>query len=60
VQIESLEIKNYRLCRDAKLDALPCIAAVVGANGSDKSTLFGGTHVLYRGGRGIRIPLGGW
>lgn len=40
MQIESLEIKNYRLFRDAKLEALPRMAVVVGANGSGKSTLF--------------------
>ncbi|MHB0980474.1 MAG: AAA family ATPase [Thermoleophilia bacterium] len=40
MQIESLEIKNYRLFRDAKLETLPRMAVVVGANGSGKSTLF--------------------
>jgi predicted ATPase len=40
VQIESLEIKNYRLFKDAKLDDLPRMTVVVGANGSGKSTLF--------------------
>jgi hypothetical protein len=32
VQIESLEIKNYRLFRDAKLEALSRVAVVAGAN----------------------------
>lgn len=40
MQIETLEIKNYRLFRDAKLGDLPRMAVVVGANGSGKSTLF--------------------
>jgi len=40
VQIESLEIQNYRLFRDARLDDLPSLTVVVGANGSGKSTLF--------------------
>jgi predicted ATPase len=40
MQIESLEIKNYRLFRDAKFKDLPRLTVVVGANGSGKSTLF--------------------
>ena len=40
MQIKSLEIKNYRLFRDAKLVDLPRLTIVVGANGSGKSTLF--------------------
>lgn len=40
MQIEALEIRNYRLFRDAKLTDLPRLAVVVGANGSGKSTLF--------------------
>lgn len=40
MQIESIEIRNYRLFRDAKLTELPRMAVVVGANGSGKSTLF--------------------
>lgn len=40
MQIESIEIRNYRLFRDAKLTDLPRMAVVVGANGSGKSTLF--------------------
>ena len=40
MQIESIELRNYRLFRDAKLTALPPMATLVGANGSGKSTLF--------------------
>jgi predicted ATPase len=40
VQIESIEIKNYRLFRHAVLGDLPRMSVVVGANGSGKSTLF--------------------
>ena len=40
MQIESLEIRNYRLFRDARLDNLPRMTVVIGANGSGKSTLF--------------------
>lgn len=40
MQIETLEIKNFRLFRDAKLTNLPRLTIVVGANGSGKSTLF--------------------
>lgn len=40
MQIEALEIKNYRLFRDAKFTDLPRLMIVVGANGSGKSTLF--------------------
>jgi len=40
MQIEAIEIKNYRLFRDTKLDNLPSLTVVVGANGSGKSTLF--------------------
>lgn len=40
MQIESIEIRNYRLFRDAKLTNLPRMTVVVGANGSGKSTLF--------------------
>ena len=40
MQIEVLEIKNYRLFRDARLVDLPRLTMVVGANGSGKSTLF--------------------
>lgn len=40
MQIESIELKNYRLFRAAELRNLPRLAIVVGANGSGKSTLF--------------------
>lgn len=40
MQIESLEIKNYRLFRDVKFSDLARLTVVVGANGSGKSTLF--------------------
>ena len=40
MQIESIEIRNYRLFRDARLTDLPRLAVVVGANGSGKTTLF--------------------
>ena len=50
MQIESLEIKNYRLFRDAKLVNMPRLTIVVGENGSGKSTLF---DICYRrGGHG--------
>jgi predicted ATPase len=40
MQIETIEIRNYRLFREAKLSDLPRMTVVVGANGSGKSTLF--------------------
>lgn len=40
MQIETLELENYRLFRKVKLADLPRMTAVVGANGSGKSTLF--------------------
>lgn len=40
MQIEALEIRNYRLFRDATLADLPRMAVVVGANGAGKTTLF--------------------
>ena len=40
MQIETLEIRNYRLFRQAKLANIPQLAVVVGANGSGKTTLF--------------------
>jgi len=40
MQIESIEIKNYRLFRDAKFDKIPRLCVLVGANGTGKSTLF--------------------
>jgi predicted ATPase len=39
-QIESIEIKNYRVFRSAFLEDIPPLCVVVGANGSGKSTLF--------------------
>ena len=40
MQIEGIEIKNYRLFRHVSLSNLPRMTVVVGANGSGKSTLF--------------------
>jgi predicted ATPase len=40
MQIESLEIRNYRLFKDVKLTNLARLTVIVGANGSGKSTLF--------------------
>lgn len=40
MQIDSIEIKNYRLFRHVLLSDLPRMVVVVGANGSGKSTLF--------------------
>ena len=40
MQIEGIEIKNYRVFSDVALNDLPSMAVVVGANGSGKSTLF--------------------
>jgi predicted ATPase len=40
LQIESIEIENYRAFRKAKLDKLPRLVTFVGANGTGKSTLF--------------------
>jgi len=40
MRIESIEIENYRVFKRAKLDALPRLIALVGANGTGKSTLF--------------------
>ena len=40
MQIEHIEIKNYRTFCHAVLDDLPPMAVVIGANGSGKSTLF--------------------
>lgn len=40
MQIESIEIKNYRLFRSAKLKDIPRLCVLVGANGTGKSTLF--------------------
>ncbi|MFN3809886.1 MAG: AAA family ATPase [Roseateles asaccharophilus] len=40
MQIESIEIKNYRVFRHAKLSNIPRLCVLVGANGTGKSTLF--------------------
>jgi len=40
MQIESIEIRNYRVFRNATLASLPRLAVLVGENGSGKSTLF--------------------
>ena len=40
MQIESIEIKNYRLFRDTKIQNIPRLCVLVGANGTGKSTLF--------------------
>ena len=39
MQIESIEIKNYRLFRHAKLSHIARLCVLVGANGTGKSTL---------------------
>ena len=38
MQIESIAIKNYRLFRDTKLENIPRLCVLVGANGTGKST----------------------
>lgn len=40
MQIESIEIKNYRLFRDASMKNIPRLCVLIGANGTGKSTLF--------------------
>lgn len=40
MQIEAIEIRNYRVFREAALRDLPRLTVLVGANGSGKSTLF--------------------
>ena len=40
MQIESIEIKNYRLFQSIKIAHIPRLCVLVGANGSGKSTLF--------------------
>ena len=40
MQIESIEISNYRLFRKTKLVHIPRLCVLVGANGTGKSTLF--------------------
>jgi len=40
MQIESIEIRNFRLFREARLTDIPRLCVLVGANGTGKSTLF--------------------
>jgi predicted ATPase len=40
MQIESIEIENYRVFRRARMDRLPRLVALIGANGTGKTTLF--------------------
>jgi len=40
MQIESIDIKNYRLFRDAKFENIQRLCVLVGANGTGKSTFF--------------------
>jgi predicted ATPase len=40
MQIESIEIRNYRVFREAILEDIPRLSVLVGVNGSGKSTLF--------------------
>ena len=40
MRIEHIEIKNYRVFRDAKLTKMPPMTVIIGANGTGKSTLF--------------------
>ncbi|MBK8536748.1 MAG: AAA family ATPase [Candidatus Competibacteraceae bacterium] len=40
MQIESIEIRNYRVFQNAVLKNLPKLTALIGANGTGKSTLF--------------------
>ncbi|RRN45841.1 chromosome segregation protein SMC [Lautropia dentalis] len=40
MQIESIAIKNYRLFRDVRMEDIPRLCVLVGANGTGKSTLF--------------------
>lgn len=40
MQIESIEIKNYRVFRHAKMENLSRLVVLIGANGVGKSTLF--------------------
>jgi predicted ATPase len=39
MQIESIEIKNFRLFPSAKFESIPRLCVLVGANGTGKSTL---------------------
>ena len=40
MQIEGIELHNYRLFREARFEGLSQMSVIVGANGSGKSTLF--------------------
>ena len=40
MKIEHIEIRNYRVFREAKLSQLPAMTIIIGANGTGKSTLF--------------------
>ena len=40
MQIESIDIFNYRLFKEASLIKLPRLAVLVGENGAGKSTFF--------------------
>ena len=40
MQIETIEIKNYRLFKSVKIKDIPRLCVLVGANGTGKSTLF--------------------
>lgn len=40
MQIESIEIKNFRLFRNTRFEKIPRLCVLVGANGVGKSTLF--------------------
>ncbi len=40
MQIESIEIRNYRVFRNAVFKNLPKLTVLIGANGTGKSTLF--------------------
>lgn len=40
MKIEHIEIRNYRVFREAKLTQLPAMTIIIGANGTGKSTLF--------------------
>ena len=40
MQIESIAIRNYRLFQNARMESIPRLCVLVGANGTGKSTLF--------------------
>ena len=40
MQIEQINLKNFRSFKDVKMDKIPKFVVVVGANGVGKSTLF--------------------